>query len=454
MRTETDTLGPIEIEENCLWGAQTQRSFNNFKIGNEKMPIELIHAIAIVKRAAALSNFAAGILSEDKKNQIVATCEEILTGRWNDQFPLVVWQTGSGTQTNMNVNEVISHGAALLFPNHEHIAPNDDANKSQSTNDVFPTAMRIASTLLIYYQLLPELEKLAETFAKKSRTFSTITKIGRTHLMDATPLTLGNEFSAFHAQIIHSIEAIKMALPHLMELPIGGTAVGNGLNTPPQYDIRTVEEINTYTGLKFTPSSNKYEAMASHDSFVEMSGAYKRLATALMKIGNDIRLLSSGPRCGLGEITIPTNEPGSSIMPGKVNPTQCEALTMVCCQVIGNDTAITCGAMQGHLQLNVFMPLIIRNIIHSTHLLSDAIRSFNTHCVQGIEPNYAQIDKHLRSSLMLVTALSPHIGYYKAAEIAQYAHKNNLSLRDAALTLQHISAEDYDNIINKTINNH
>lgn len=452
-RIETDTLGAVEIEDSRLWGAQTQRSFNNFKIGSEKMPLEMIYAIAIVKKAAANANRECGTLSDEKCALIGDCCDRILSGSWDEHFPLVVWQTGSGTQTNMNVNEVIAHGAQLLNADGPKLSPNDDVNKSQSTNDVFPTAMRISSTLLIFNKLLPELKALLQVFEEKSAAFAAIKKIGRTHLMDATPLTLGEEFSAFASQLKHGIRAIELALPHLMELPIGGTAVGNGINTPAGYDKIAVQYINQFTALNFTPSENKFEAMASHDSFVEISGALKRVAVSLIKIGNDIRLLASGPRCGLGELIIPSNEPGSSIMPGKVNPTQCEALTMVGCQVIGNDAAISSGAMQGHLQLNVFMPLIARNIIHSIHLLSDAVNSFNIHCAQGIEPDLTRIEGHLRSSLMLVTALSPHIGYYKAAEIAQYAHANNLTLREAALKLQYISAEDYDKIIDKTINN-
>lgn len=450
-RIEADTLGNVEIENDKLWGAQTQRSVNNFKIGEEKIPLSLIKAIAIVKKAAACANNECGVLPNIKKETIVACCDKILEGCWDDQFPLVIWQTGSGTQSNMNVNEVISHGAALLFPELDHLSPNDDVNKSQSTNDVFPTAMRIASSSLIINNLLPNLQKLATSFNKKSEDFSAIKKIGRTHLMDATPLTLGDEFSAFASQVNHGIESIQSALPHLMELPIGGSAVGNGINTPNNYDTITVEYINRFTHLNFTNSKNKFEAMASHDSFVEMSGALKRVAVSLMKIANDIRLLASGPRCGIGELTLPTNEPGSSIMPGKVNPTQCEALAMVCCQVIGNDAAITTGAFQGHLQLNVFMPLIARNMIHSISILSDVVDSFNKHCISDLIPNIPVIQNYLKNSLMLVTLLSPHIGYYNAAKIAQYAHQNNLSLREANSILQILPQEEFDKIMNKAI---
>jgi fumarate hydratase class II len=454
-RIEHDTLGEVQVPADAPWGAQTQRSLNNFKIGNERMPLELIHAIAAVKKSAAFANYDCGVLPLDKRDAIAQSCDAILSGKLSDAFPLLVWQTGSGTQTNMNLNEVIAHYAKTLEPP-VILSPNDDVNKSQSTNDVFPTAMRIAAVKAVTDNLLPALEKLTTTLTTKSNAFTEIKKIGRTHLMDATPLTLGEEFSAFAAQLSFGIANIKNALKTVTFLPIGGTAVGNGINAPKGYDEKVVEYINSFyaesrkqKAEKFSTltvlqsyalpvfffAENKFEAMASHDAFVELSGALKRLAVSLMKIANDIRLLGSGPRCGLGELLLPENEPGSSIMPGKVNPTQCEALTMVCCQVIGNDVAITTGAMQGHLQLNVFMPLIAKNILQSIHLLSDAMNSFNDHCAEGIEPNLKNIKKHYENSLMLVTALTPVIGYENAAKIAQYAHKNDLTLKEAAAAL-------------------
>ncbi|MDX9891950.1 MAG: class II fumarate hydratase [Bacteroidales bacterium] len=448
-RIEKDTLGEVNIPKHALWGAQTQRSIQNFQIGNELMPLEIIYAIIAVKRAAALANFDCGALQQEKKDLIVHTCEQLLQAKYNDSFPLCVWQTGSGTQTNMNVNEVISHLAASIFPDMPALSPNDDVNKSQSTNDVFPTAMRISASFEIVSSLIPALEKLIQTFRLKSKTYKEIQKIGRTHLMDATPLTLGDEFSAFTSQLEHGLDAISLVMPHLFELPIGGTAVGNGINAPDGYDQKVIDYLSETIDLPFQVAPNKFEAMASHDTFVELSGSLKRLAVSLTKIGNDIRLLSSGPRCGLGEITIPANEPGSSIMPGKVNPTQCEALTMVCCQVIGNDTAITTGALQGHLQLNVFMPLIAKNILHSIRILTDAMHSFCDHCVVGIEPNLPVIQKHLNNSLMRITKLNPHIGYYNAAKIAQYAHQNDLTLKEAAIELQILSAEQFDQFMNQ-----
>lgn len=448
-RIEKDTLGEVNIPKHALWGAQTQRSIQNFQIGHELMPLEIIYAIIAVKRAAALANFDCGALQQEKKDLIVHTCEQLLQAKYNDSFPLCVWQTGSGTQTNMNVNEVISHLAASIFPDMPALSPNDDVNKSQSTNDVFPTAMRISASFEIVSSLIPALEKLIQTFRLKSKTYKEIQKIGRTHLMDATPLTLGDEFSAFTSQLEHGLDAISLVMPHLFELPIGGTAVGNGINAPDGYDQKVIDYLSETIDLPFQVAPNKFEAMASHDTFVELSGSLKRLAVSLTKIGNDIRLLSSGPRCGLGEITIPANEPGSSIMPGKVNPTQCEALTMVCCQVIGNDTAITTGALQGHLQLNVFMPLIAKNILHSIRILTDAMHSFCDHCVVGIEPNLPVIQKHLNNSLMRITKLNPHIGYYNAAKIAQYAHQNDLTLKEAAIELQILSAEQFDQFMNQ-----
>jgi len=460
-RIEYDSLGEVQVPADALWGAQTQRSINNFKIGKEKMPVEIIQAIAVVKKAAAFANYDCGVFPEEKRNAIAQSCDAILNGTLSDAFPLLVWQTGSGTQTNMNLNEVIAHYAKTLEPP-VTLSPNDDVNKSQSTNDVFPTAMRIAAKQAVCNLLLPALEKLTVTFTEKSNTFSTIKKIGRTHLMDATPLTLGDEFSSFAAQLSFGFTNLKNALEAISFLPIGGTAVGNGINAPQNYDEKAVHYINHFNSqlstlnsqlstptsqISYLPSPNKFEAMASHDAFVELSGALKRLAVSLMKIANDIRLLGSGPRCGFGELLLPENEPGSSIMPGKVNPTQCEALTMVCCQVIGNDVAITTGAMQGQLQLNVFMPLIAKNILDSIHLLSDAMLSFNDHCVVGIEPNLKNIQKHYENSLMLVTALNPIIGYGNAAKVAQYAHHNDLTLREAALELGVISGEQFDKVM-------
>ena len=451
-RIEHDTLGEMKVANDKLWGAQTQRALENFVIGKKIMPIEIIFGIATAKKAAACANCDLGVLPEDKKDLIVKACDEILNGQLNEHFPLRIWQTGSGTQTNMNVNEVIAHRGQQLhggdlsdYP--LYLSPNDDVNKSQSTNDIFPTGMRIAASRMILEHTIPAIERLAATYRMKVEEYADIKKIGRTHLMDATPLTLGQELSGHLSQLEHGLEVIRQSLKHLMELPIGGTAVGNGLNTPDGYDKLALQYINKFTGLNYTNTPNKFEAMATHDSMVEMSGALKRLAVSLMKIANDFRLLNSGPRCGLGEVILPANEPGSSIMPGKVNPTQCEALSMVCCQVIGNDVAISTGALQGHLQLNVFMPLIGRNLLQSSRLLADVINSFNDHCLKDIQPNRERIAMHLNNSLMLVTKLSPKIGYYNAAKIAQYALAENLTLREAAMKLELISAEDYDEIM-------
>ncbi|MDD4847586.1 MAG: class II fumarate hydratase [Bacteroidales bacterium] len=451
-RIEKDTLGNVEVSNKYYWGAQTQRSFQNFKIGNQRMPMEIIYSLALAKNAAAQANFELGVLDEEKKDLIVSICEEIIQGKLDEHFPLSVWQTGSGTQTNMNVNEVISNRAEMIKKgkietDHKYLSANDDVNKSQSTNDMFPTAIRIAATTIIMGQTIPAICELMVTLDKKIEQFKNIKKIGRTHLMDATPLTLGDEFSGYRSQMEHCVMTLVNALTHLKELPIGGTAVGNGLNTPQGFDQLALHYIQKLSNIDFTNAPNKFEAMASHDSMVETSGALKRLAVSMMKIANDIRLLSSGPRCGIGEITIPANEPGSSIMPGKVNPTQCEAMTMVCCQVIGNDVAITTGGMQGQLDLNVFMPLIGFNLIQSAQLLADAINSFNIHCIAGIEPDLEVIQKHLKNSLMLVTKLNPHIGYYKAAEIAQYAHKNKLTLKEAAVELQILTVEKFDQLM-------
>ncbi|MCL2246269.1 MAG: class II fumarate hydratase [Lentimicrobiaceae bacterium] len=446
-RIEHDTLGEVQVPVDAPWGAQTQRSINNFKIGNEKMPVEIIRALAVVKKAAAFANYDCGVLPKEKRDAIALSCDAILNNQLPDAFPLLVWQTGSGTQTNMNLNEVIANYAKTFEPP-VTLSPNDDVNKSQSTNDVFPTAMRIAASLEVCNCLLPALEKLITTFSEKSQTFAQIKKIGRTHLMDATPLTLGDEFSAFAAQLSFGTKGIKNALQAISFLPIGGTAVGNGINAPQTYDEKAVHYINHLTShSSFLPAPNKFEAMASHDAFVELSGALKRVAVSLMKIANDVRLLGSGPRCGFGELLLPENEPGSSIMPGKVNPTQCEALTMVCCQVIGNDVAITTGALQGQLQLNVFMPLIAKNILHSIHLLSDATNSFNEHCAVGLEANLKNIQKHYENSLMLVTVLNPVIGYSNAAKVAQHAHRNDLTLREAALELGVISRDAFDKVM-------
>ena len=451
-RIEKDTMGTVQVPSNKLWGAQTQRSYENFKIGGQRMPLEVVYALAFVKKAAAYANCGLGVLPAEKRDAIAACCDEIVAGQLNEHFPLCVWQTGSGTQTNMNVNEVIVNRAEQRLKGQIDVAnrllsANDDVNKSQSTNDVFPTAMRIAAAKLLLKKTLPALEDLAKTYQTKIDEFGDIKKIGRTHLMDATPLTLGEELSGHQSQIVHGVECLKNALKHLMELPVGGTAVGNGLNTPEGYDRLALSYINQFTGLQFVNAPNKFEAMASHDSVVEVSGALKRLAVSLMKIANDIRLLSSGPRCGIGELTIPANEPGSSIMPGKVNPTQCEALTMVCCQVIGNDTAMTCGGFQGHLDLNVFMPLMVTNILHSARILADAVDSFNRHCLMGMKPNLEKIDFYLKNSLMLVTKLSPTIGYYNAAKIAQHAFEQNMTLKESAMDLQLLSEEEFDKIM-------
>ncbi|MCQ2285796.1 MAG: class II fumarate hydratase [Bacteroidales bacterium] len=448
-RIEHDTLGEIKVENDKYWGAQTQRAVENFVIGNRKMPSEIIEGLAFAKKAAAYANCELKVLSEEKRDLIATVCDEIIAGKLKDHFPLAIWQTGSGTQTNMNVNEVIANRAEVLrgqvLDGHKtFISPNDDANKSQSTNDIFPTAIRIASSKLIENQCIPAIKNFITTLSKKVEEFKDIVKIGRTHLMDATPITLGNEFSAYQSQIENGLRAIENALPHLMQLPIGGTAVGTGLNTPKGYDKLAVEYVNRFTGFQFTNTPNKFEAMATHDAMVEMSGALKLMAVSLLKMANDIRLLSSGPRCGIGEITIPANEPGSSIMPGKVNPTQCEALSQVCCQIIGNDVAITTGAMQGHLQLNVFMPLIASNLLISVHLLTDVLNTFNSHCLSGIKPNIERINYNLEHSLMLVTALNPHIGYNNAAQIVKYANEHQTTLREAASHLKLVSPEDFD----------
>ena len=449
-RIEKDTLGEVKVPLNNLWGAQTERSRINFKIGpSSSMPIEIIHAFAYLKKAAAITNHEKGILDTEKKDLISLVCDEILNGMHDNQFPLVIWQTGSGTQTNMNVNEVISNRSHQLQGNNldkgdKFVKPNDDVNKSQSSNDTFPTAISISSYKLIIDKTVPALESLRDEFKNKSSEFENIIKIGRTHLMDATPLTLGQEFSAYVSQLDHGIKALKESLEHLSELALGGTAVGTGLNTPKGYSNRVAEVISDLTKLPFISAPNKFEALAANDAIVRTHSALKGIAITLNKISNDIRFLASGPRSGIGEISLPANEPGSSIMPGKVNPTQSEALTMVCAQIIGNDTSISFGATQGHFQLNVFKPMIASNLIESCKLLADACNSFNNNCLKGIKANKEVIKEKLNNSLMLVTALNPKIGYYKAAEIANKAHENGTTLKEEAIKLGYVSSEEYD----------
>lgn len=449
-RIEKDTLGEVKVPADRYWGAQTERSRNNFKIGREaSMPIEIIHAFAYVKKAAALTNHKLGVLEEDKKDVIAKVCDEILAGQLDDEFPLVIWQTGSGTQSNMNVNEVIANRAHVLRGNKlgegkRYIHPNDDVNKSQSSNDTFPTAMHIAAYKMIMTNTMPAIEALSKTLHEKSTEFKSIVKIGRTHFMDATPLTLGNEFSGYEQQLINSVRTLKSALTSIRELALGGTAVGTGLNTPKGYDELVAKNIADLTGYPFITAPNKFEALAAHDAMVEVSGALKRSAVSLMKIANDIRMLSSGPRCGIGEIMLPENEPGSSIMPGKVNPTQVEALTMVCAQVMGNDVAVSIGGSNGQFELNVFKPMIAANVLQSAQLIGDACVSFNENCVKGIQPNKPRIEEHLENSLMLVTALNTHIGYENAAKIAKKAHKENTTLREAAIALKLLTNEQFD----------
>jgi fumarate hydratase class II len=449
-RIEKDTLGEVKVPAQKLWGAQTERSRSNFKIGESaSMPIELIYGFAYLKKGAAYANHELGVLSVEKRDLIARVCDEILEGRHDDHFPLVVWQTGSGTQSNMNVNEVIANRAHQLAgrkvgEGEKVLQPNDDVNKSQSSNDTFPTAMHIACYKKVVENTLPGLRQLHKSLEKKSIDMADVVKIGRTHLMDATPLTLGQECSGYASQLEHGIKAIENTLPHLAELALGGTAVGTGLNTPKGYDVLVAKYIAEFTELPFVSAKNKFEALAAHDAIVETHGALKQIAVSLNKIANDIRLLASGPRSGIGEINIPANEPGSSIMPGKVNPTQAEALTMVCAQVIGNDVAITVGGMQGHFELNVFKPLMAANFLQSAQLLGDAARSFDIHCVQGITPNRARIKELLENSLMLVTALNTKIGYYKAAEIANEAHKNGTTLKEEAVRLGYVTSEEFD----------
>jgi fumarate hydratase class II len=442
-------MGEVQVPATRYWGAQTQRSIENFKIGGHRMPLEIIRAFAVLKKAAALTNADLGVLSHDKAEIIAKVCDEITEGKLNDEFPLVVWQTGSGTQSNMNVNEVIANRAHVLLggsllDKSKKIHPNDDVNKSQSSNDTFPTAMHIAAYQYIVEEMLPKVERLQKTLASKAEEFMPIVKIGRTHFMDATPLTLGMEFSGYAAQLQYGMQAIKNTLHHLSELALGGTAVGTGLNAPKGYDKLVAEKIASLTSLPFKTAPNKFEALAAHDAMVGTSGALKQLAVSLMKVANDIRMLSSGPRSGIGEIIIPSNEPGSSIMPGKVNPTQCEAMTMVAAQVIGLDVAVSIGGSNGHFELNVFKPLIAFNVLTSARLLGDACESFDEHCAVGIEPDHAAIKKHLENSLMLVTALNTHIGYDNAAKIAKKAHMENTTLREAAIALGLLTSEQFD----------
>ena len=449
-RIEKDTIGKVKVPKHVLWGPQTQRSINNFKIGKpSSMPIEIIHAFAILKKAAAFANFDLGVLTKSKKELISKVCDEIVNGDHDDQFPLVIWQTGSGTQTNMNINEVISNRAhqiegKIIGEGNKILAPNDDVNMSQSSNDTFPTAMHIATYKKLITHTIPNLERFKTTLLEKSLEFEAVIKIGRTHLMDATPVTLGQEFSGYHSQIDHGLQSLNNSLSHLSELALGATAVGTGINSPKNYDTLSAEYISKFTGIEFISAKNKFESIASHDALVETHGALKLIANSLNKIANDIRLMASGPRSGIGEIIIPANEPGSSIMPGKVNPTQCEALCMVCAQVIGNDVTVTLGGMQGHYELNVFKPVIVSNVLESLTLISDSVKSFNDNCLKGIKANTKRITELLNNSLMLVTALNSKIGYYKSAEIANIAHENGLSLKEAALKTGYLTEDEFN----------
>ena len=453
-RIEKDTLGEVKVPKDSLWGAQTERSKKNFKIGNSSsMPIEIIHAYAILKKSAAATNQELGVLSKEKSKLIQSVCDEIISNKHNEQFPLVVWQTGSGTQTNMNVNEVISNRAHIiegkkLGESEKTLSPNDDVNLSQSSNDTFPSAINIAAMKIITDNTLVNLRILRDSLNKKSKEFDKIVKIGRTHLMDATPITLGQEFSGYVAQIDNGIKSINYAMDHLSELPIGGTAVGTELNSPKDYSKKVVEYISKNSGIKFKESPNKFEGIASHDCIVEMHGALKTVATSIYKISNDIRLMGSGPRSGLGELILPANEPGSSIMPGKVNPTQCEAISMVCAQIIGNDMAVSFAGANGHFELNVFKPLFAYNIIESSKILGDACLSFSKKCIDGLKPNKKKINRFLNDSLMLVTALNSKIGYYKAAEIANKAYKEDITLREACVKLNYLSEKEFDKYVN------
>ena len=449
-RIEKDTLGDVKVPKDVYWGAQTERSRSNLKIGpSASMPIEIVYGFAYLKKSAAFANHELGVLDITKRDLIAQVCDEILEGKLDDQFPLVIWQTGSGTQSNMNINEVIANRAHLLAGNKlgegdKTLTPNDDVNKSQSSNDTFPTGMHIAAYKKIVEITIPGIEQLREALDKKAKAFSKVVKIGRTHLMDATPLTIGQEFSGYVSQLDHGLNALNFTLTHLSEIALGGTAVGTGINTPKGYSKRVAEYIAEFTKLPFISAHNKFEALAAHDAIVETHGALKQLAVSLNKIANDIRMLSSGPRSGIGEIIIPANEPGSSIMPGKVNPTQCEAITMVCAQVMGNDVTISVAGTQGHYELNVFKPVMAANIIQSAQLIGDACVSFTENCVNGIKPNQKRIDELVSNSLMLVTALNTKIGYYKAAEIANKAHEEGSTLKEAALDLGYVSSEEFD----------
>ena len=449
-RVEKDTMGQVNVPADKYWGAQTERSRNNFKIGPAgSMPLEIVYGFAYLKKAAAFTNCELGVLSTEKRDLIGQVCDEILEGKLDDQFPLVIWQTGSGTQSNMNVNEVIANRAheiagKVIGEGEKTIQPNDDVNKSQSSNDTFPTGMHIAGYKKIVEVTIPGVEQLRDTLAMKADAFKDVVKIGRTHLMDATPLTLGQEFSGYVAQLNFGLKALRNSLEHLSQLALGGTAVGTGLNTPKGYDVLVAKYIAEFTGLPFVTAENKFEALAAHDALVETHGALKQLAVSLNKIANDIRLMASGPRSGIGEIIIPANEPGSSIMPGKVNPTQAEAMTMVCAQVMGNDVAVTVGGTQGHYELNVFKPVMAANVLQSAQLIGDACVSFDVNCASGIEPNHSRIKELVNNSLMLVTALNTKIGYYKAAEIANTAHKNGTTLKEEAINLGYVTAEEYD----------
>ncbi|HDR2317275.1 class II fumarate hydratase [Enterobacter asburiae] len=448
VRHEKDSMGAIDVPADKLWGAQTQRSLEHFRISTEKLPVSLIQALALTKRAAAKVNQDLGLLTADKATAIINAADEVLAGKHPDEFPLAIWQTGSGTQSNMNMNEVLANRASELLGGvrgmERKVHPNDDVNKSQSSNDVFPTAMHVAAVIAIREQLIPQLNVLKSTLNEKAQAFRDIVKIGRTHLQDATPLTLGQEISGWVAMLEHNLKHIEYSLPHLAELALGGTAVGTGLNTHPEYAVRVAEELANITGQPFVTAPNKFEALATCDALVHIHGALKGLAASLMKIANDVRWLASGPRCGIGEISIPENEPGSSIMPGKVNPTQCEAMTMLCCQVLGNDVAVNLGGASGNFELNVYRPMVIHNVLQSIRLLADGMESFNEHCAVGIEPNRERISQLLNESLMLVTALNTHIGYDKAAEIAKKAHKEGLTLKASALALGYLTEAEFD----------
>jgi len=449
-RIEKDTMGDVNVPAEKYWGAQTERSRNNFKIGAAaSMPLEVVYGFAYLKKAAAHANCQLGVLAEEKRDLISKVCDEILAGKHDEEFPLVIWQTGSGTQSNMNINEVIANRSHVinggsLADTEKVIHPNDDVNKSQSSNDTYPTGMHISAYKMVIECTIPGVEKLRDILKEKSEAFKDVVKIGRTHLMDATPLTLGQEFSGYVSQLNHGLKALKNTLDHLSELALGGTAVGTGINTPAGYDVLVAEKIAEFTGLPFVTAENKFEALAAHDAIVETHGALKMLAVSLNKIGNDIRLLASGPRSGIGEIIIPSNEPGSSIMPGKVNPTQCEAMTMVCAQVMGNDVAITVGGAQGHYELNVFKPLMAANFLQSARLIGDACVSFTENCAVGIEPNYENLKKNLDNSLMLVTALNTKIGYEKAAKIAKTAHQNGTTLKEESINLGYLTTDEFD----------